>query len=85
MADAAMAGDRPPRDVADVPVTGAGTIGRRDLRIGHVAGALLHVRSASGGIRIRCRGGDTPGYSIALTMSSTTFFASPNTIIVLSM
>ena len=27
----------------------------------------------------------TPDYSIALTMSSTTFFASPNTIIVLSM
>jgi hypothetical protein len=29
--------------------------------------------------------GESSGYSTALTMSSTTFFASPNTIIVLSM
>jgi hypothetical protein len=40
--------------VTDFPVTVAGTIGRRDLR-GSVngGGALLHVRSTSGGIRIR--------------------------------
>ena len=49
---------------------------RRIPRVGEERGSLVVLRR---------RGRARAGYSIALTMSSTTFLASPKTIIVLSM
>ena len=55
---------------------------------------LRHTRFIAPTVTVRLKAGhyanvrlkpDTTTYSIDLTMSSTTFFASPNTIIVLSM
>jgi hypothetical protein len=59
---------------------------RFDLRLRRAARRTAPLRRADAGEDVLSRRvAVAQGHSIALTMSSTTFFASPNTIIVLSM